>query len=155
MKKCICSGSYDPITIGHLDIIRRATLLFDEVVVAVLDNPNKKAMFSIDTRKQMIAEAVANMPSVKVVHFSGLLADIANAEKADCIVRGLRNSVDYEYEKQMAQVNSRLASNIETIFIPTDFKYMHISSSIVKELAHLGADISEYVPECVIKYFEK
>ena len=154
MKKCICSGSYDPVTFGHLDVIERAAGLFDVAVVAVLDNPTKTPRFPLDTRIKMVQEATAHIENVKVIGYHGLLADVAVKEGATAIVRGLRNSVDYEYEKQMAVVNSKLAKNIETIFIPTRFEYMHISSSIVKELAMLNADISEYVPACVIKYFQ-
>ena len=152
MKKCICSGSYDPITVGHLDIIERATSLFDEVIVAVVDNKSKKSTFTIEQRLKMVKTSTKNMKKIKLIGFDGLLAEAVKNEGAIAIVRGLRNSVDYEYEKQMAVVNAQLVPGVETIFIPTRAEYMHISSSIVKELAQLGVDVSSMVPECVQDY---
>ena len=152
MKRAVYPGSFDPITSGHLDIIERAICLFDEVYVAVISNPEKqKPYFSLDDRISMLKEATAGIKNVKIDSFDGLLVDYAKNIKASAIVRGLRAVSDFDYEFQMALTNRKMNPNIETVFLMTDYKYSYLSSSIVKQIAHLKGNITGLVPKNVAK----
>ncbi|MDF0531204.1 pantetheine-phosphate adenylyltransferase [Tsukamurella sp. 8F] len=145
MSKAVCPGSFDPVTLGHLDVFRRAARLFDEFVVTVVVNPNKSGMFGIDERIALIEENVADLGNVTVDQWTGLLVDYARECGADAIVKGLRNSTDFDYEQPMASMNAHL-TGVETVFLCTDPKYAFVSSSLVKEVRKLGGDIDELVP---------
>ena len=146
VRIALCPGSFDPVTNGHLDIIERATKLFDWVHVAVLDNPNKKGLFSRDERLAMLKEATAGWPTVDTGTFSGLVVDYARAKGACAIVRGLRAVSDFEYEFQMASMNRYLYPDLETVFVMTSVEYAFLSSSLVKEVASYGGDVRRWVP---------
>lgn len=149
MKIAICPGSFDPITLGHLDIIQRASVMFDKVIVAVLVNPEKNPSFTADERLAMINEVTADMPNVEAECFEGLLADYARMKNAQAIVKGLRAVTDFEYEFQMSLINRKLNPETDTIFLTTSVQHMYLSSSMVKSVARFGGDISEFVPECI------
>lgn len=150
--KALYTGSFDPITVGHMNIIERASRLYDSLTIGVIDNPSKKAMFSLEEREEMIRETFSHIANVNVDHFSGLLADYVNANNYNVIVRGLRATADFEYEIQMAQMNARLFnSSVETVFLMTDPKYSFISSSMVKEVNSLGGCIEGLVPDEILK----
>jgi pantetheine-phosphate adenylyltransferase len=150
MKKAIFPGSFDPITNGHYDIIKRSVSLFDEIVVAIGVNAEKKYMFSLEERKRFIEEAFQNEPKVKVITYSGLTIDLCKKENAEFILRGLRNPADFEFEKAIAHTNRSL-SKIETVFLLTAAGTSFISSSIVRDVLRNGGDISTLVPKAVIK----
>ena len=150
MKKAIYPGSFDPLTLGHLDIIERSARIVDELVVGVLNNSAKNSLFSLDERVSMIKEMTDSMPNVTVTSFNGLLVDYMREIDATIIVRGLRAVTDFEYELQMSQTNSILDDNIDTIFFTTSLEYAYLSSSTVREAAFYGADISRFVPESVV-----
>jgi len=144
----LCPGTFDPVTNGHLDIIERAGRHFDSVVVAVLDNPAKEPMFSVEERVSMLKEATAGLRNVEVASFSGLLVEFAKERGSPVIVKGLRAVTDFEYEIQMAQMNRRLA-DVETFFMTTAPNWSYLSSSLVKEVARHGGDVSGLVPAVV------
>jgi pantetheine-phosphate adenylyltransferase len=146
----LCPGTFDPVTNGHLSIARRATGLFDRVVVAVVDNPSKAPLFSVEERVDMLREAVADLDRVDVDSFSGLLVDYARTRGFGAIVKGLRAVSDFEYEIQMAQMNRHL-SEIETCFIATSPQWSYLSSSLVREVARYGGDVSTLVPDHVAR----
>ena len=146
MKRAIYSGSFDPMTYGHLDIIKRASEVFDELIVSVLNNKTKTPLFSVSERVKILEEATKDMPNVKVDSFSGLLIDYAKEKDIHVIVRGLRAITDFEYELQLAQINHVQNEEIETVFLITNLKYSYLSSTIVKEIASYGGDISKFVP---------
>lgn len=150
MKRAIYPGSFDPVTFGHIDIIERSSRIVDELVVGVLNNSAKNSLFSLQERVNMIEEMTKDMPNVKVGSFDGLLVDYMNEIDATIIVRGLRAVTDFEYELQIAQTNHVQDENIETIFLTTNLKYSYLSSTIVKEFASYGGDISRFVPSCFI-----
>jgi len=147
MKRAVCPGSFDPITYGHLDIIERASAHFDQVVVAVLENRTKASLFTVAERIEMIRETTSKFPNVIVDSWSGLLVDYCKSNSVQAIVKGLRAVTDFDYELQMAQVN--LQSGIETMFMATAPAHSFLSSSLVKELAHYGGDVSSMVPKNV------
>lgn len=148
-NKAVYPGSFDPLTNGHLDIIERASNIFDEVTVALLINTSKNGIFSIDERIELLKEETKKFPNVKVDFFNGLLVDYCKLNNIHVILRGLRAVSDYEYEMQIAQMNRTLDIDIETMFLMTNTKYSFLSSSIVKEVAKFGGDISEVVPKSV------
>ncbi len=150
MKIAICPGSFDPITVGHLDIIHRATLLFDEVIVLVVINPDKTPSFTSDERIELIKKATQGMKNVKIDSFGGLLADYAKEKNACAIVKGLRAVSDFEYEFQMALTNRKLNPSMETVFLNTSAENMYLSSSMVKQIARFGGDISSFVPNEIL-----
>ncbi|MBP3222601.1 MAG: pantetheine-phosphate adenylyltransferase [Actinomycetaceae bacterium] len=145
MSIAVCPGSFDPVTYGHIDIFRRASLLFDEIIVAVGENPSKEYMFTSDERAQMIRTAVTDIPGVRVDIIPGLLSDYCRDIGAQIVIKGVRSVADYSDEETMALLNYK-ASNVETMFMPSDPSFVHIASRYVKELASYGADVSEYVP---------
>ncbi len=149
MIKCVYPGSFDPITSGHLDIICRASAMFDDVTVAVLVNKNKKPAFTTEQRMDFIRRGTKHLPGVKVDSFSGLLVDYMREKGANLVIRGLRAISDFEYEFQMAAMNAKLAKDIETIFLMTDISNSFLSSSMVKELAYHGGDITGLVPDAI------
>ena len=149
MTTAVCPGSFDPITNGHLDIVTRASRHFDEVVVLVTGNPTKTSgLFSIDERVELIREVIAHLPNVRVDSWGGLLVDYTSAHHITALVKGLRSSLDYEYELPMAQMNRRL-TGVDTYFLLTDEKYGYISSSLTKEVAKFGGDVTGLVPDTV------
>lgn len=149
MTTAVCPGSFDPITNGHLDIITRASRHFDEVVVLVTGNPQKQSgLFTIEERVELIREVTAKLPGVRVDNWGGLLVDYTSAHGITALVKGLRSSLDYEYELPMAQMNRRL-TGVDTYFLFTDEKYGYISSSLTKEVAKYGGDVTGLVPEIV------
>ena len=146
----LCPGTFDPVTNGHLDVIGRAAGMFDGVVVAVLENPSKAPLLTIEERVSLLQEALVDQPTVRVASFGGLLVDFARAQDARMIVKGLRAVSDYEYEIQMAQMNQRIGG-VETLFMATSPKWSFLSSSLVKEVARLGGDVEGLVPDHVRK----
>ena len=150
MKIAIYPGSFDPVTLGHLDIIRRASIMFDRLIVAVMHNQNKKPAFSAEERVEFLKRTTADLPNVEVESFDGLLADYAKQKNACAIVKGLRAVSDFEYEFQMAQANRKLCYKAETIFLTSKSEYTYLSSSMVKQIAMFGGDISDFVPECIL-----
>nr|MBQ8252309.1 pantetheine-phosphate adenylyltransferase [Lachnospiraceae bacterium] len=152
MSKAIYPGSFDPMTCGHLDVIRRSADIFDEVTICVLNNVNKSALFSVEERVNILKEATKDLPNVKVESFSGLLIDYAKKKDIYVVIRGLRAITDFEYELQIAQTNRKLSGDrLDTMFLTTSLEYAYLSSSTVKEIASFGGDISECVPEFVAK----
>jgi pantetheine-phosphate adenylyltransferase len=149
VRRAACPGSFDPVTNGHIDIISRASALFDEVVVAVGVNKAKKRLFSAQERIEMLAEASAPFPNVRIDSFDGLLTDFCKAHDVHAIVKGLRAVSDFDYELQMAQMNSSL-SGVETVFVPTSPEYSFLASSLVKEVATYGGDVSGLIPPFVL-----
>ncbi|MEA4846556.1 MAG: pantetheine-phosphate adenylyltransferase [Clostridiaceae bacterium] len=147
MKIAVYPGSFDPATNGHLDIIKRSGLLFDKVIVAVLNNPNKHPLFSMEERVDILRRICNGIENVEIDNFSGLLIDYAKSKNANAIVKGLRAVSDFEYELQMAHMNKKLNPDIETIFIMTNSRYSYLSSSLVKEVAQFGGCIRGLVPE--------
>lgn len=149
MLRAVYPGSFDPVTNGHPDIIRRSRCLADELIVGVLNNKAKTPLFSVEERVKMLKEMTKNMTGVKVVPFEGLLVDFAKEMSAGIVVRGLRAVTDFEYELQMAQTNNKLSPELETVFLTTSLEYSYLSSTIVKEVAAFGGDISQFVPETI------
>lgn len=149
MKKAIYAGSFDPVTLGHLDIIKRASHLVDVLVVAVLENPNKKSLFTVEERKQHLELVTDNLPNVEVASFQGLLADFATEIGATVAIRGLRNAIDFAAEYQMYLINRKLNHQLETIFLAADEEHLSLSSTNAKEIAVFGGNIDFMVPEQV------
>ena len=151
----IYPGTFDPVTNGHLSIVKRALKIFDKLIIAILINPNKVSLFSREERIEMIQEAVAGQPNVEVESFDGMLVDYAVKKKAKVILRGLRALSDFEYEFQMALMNRKLNRDVQSIFLMTDYKWFYISSTIIKEAASLGGDISGLVPHNVSRMLKE
>lgn len=150
-KIAICPGSFDPVTMGHLDIIRRGAKMFDKVIVVVMTNFAKKnASFSPEERMDLLKRATANIPNVEIDTYNGLLANYAREAGAVAIVKGLRAVTDFEYEFQQALINKKLNPEVETVFMTTQAENMFLSSSIVKQICALGGDVSDFVPECIL-----
>jgi len=148
MSGAVCPGSFDPVTLGHIDVFERAAAQFDEFVVAVLANPNKEGMFTLDERIAMITESTTHLPNLRVESGEGLVVDFARARGLTAIVKGLRTGTDFEYELQMAQMNKHIAG-VDTFFVATTPQYSFVSSSLAKEVAMLGGDVSQLLPEPV------
>jgi pantetheine-phosphate adenylyltransferase len=151
MQKAIYPGTFDPITNGHLDLIKRAAKLFPELIIAVASNQPKQPFFSLETRLACLKEAVKDLPGVQVHGFSELLVDFVKKQSGGVIIRGLRAASDFEHEFQLAGMNRKLDKNIETIFLTPSEECMFISSTLVREIAALGGDVSQFVPEVVVK----
>ena len=147
----IYPGTFDPITNGHVDLVHRAIHLFDHLIVAVGQNPEKQPLFDINERVQMVRESLQEFPLVGVEVFSGLLADFARQKSAVAIIRGLRAVSDFEFEFQMALINRRLAAEIETVFLMPNEKYTYLSSTVIKDVARHGGEVSRFVPELVLR----
>ena len=149
MLRAVYPGSFDPVTYGHLDIIRRSCHMVDELIVGVLYNKAKMPLFSVEERVRMLEETTKDLPNVKVVPFEGLLVEFARKMEARMVVRGLRAVTDFEYELQMAQTNHKLEPAVETVFLTTSLEHSYLSSTIVKEVSAFGGDISQFVPEAI------
>jgi pantetheine-phosphate adenylyltransferase len=150
MNRALYPGSFDPMTLGHLDIIKRASLMFDELIVAVLDNSQKSPLFSVDERVKILTEATKDMKNVRVDSFRGLTVDYCMKNNLHIMIRGLRAVTDFEYELQIAQTNRKISDNrVDTVFLTTDLQYSYLSSSTVKEIALYGGDVSHSVPPYV------
>ena len=156
MKIAIYPGSFDPITLGHLDIIRRAALCFDKVFVCVMDNCDKKShMFPAEKRLELLRRSVAELPNVEAELFRGLLADYAREKEAHVIVKGLRNATDFDLEYQMAAINRGIWSQLETVFLPASIESQHFSSTMVREMIRYGQPLEKYVPLAVAEELER
>lgn len=155
MKIAICPGSFDPVTLGHMDILSRASKVFDYLIVAVLINPEKHTAFTLDERIGLLKRCTAGMEHMEVVGFDGLLADYARQRGATAIVKGLRAMSDFEYEFQMALFNKRLNPELETVFLTPTAENMFLSSSGVKQVAGFGGDISSFVPACILQEIQQ
>ncbi|HZZ51905.1 MAG TPA: pantetheine-phosphate adenylyltransferase [Pseudonocardia sp.] len=150
MRRAVCPGSFDPVTNGHLDIIERTAGLFDEIIVAVLRNQNKRGLFTVEERIEMIGEVTEHLPNVRVSSFNGLLVDFCVQHDVRAVVKGLRAVTDFDYELQMAQMNRRL-SGVDTLFMSTSPEYSFIASSLVKEVAKYGGDVAHLLPGPVFR----
>ena len=150
MKRVVCPGSFDPITFGHLDIVERASSIFDEVVIAVMVNKTKQTLFTVEERIEMTKEVTSKFPNVKVDSWSGLLVDYCKKNDISIIVKGLRAVTDFDYELQMSQINLQL-QGVETLFLSTAPAHSFLSSSLVKEIASHGGDVSSYIPAVLLE----
>ena len=150
MKRGIYPGSFDPITLGHLDIILRSSKIVDKLIIGVLNNSTKKPLFTVNERVNMIREVTKGIENVEVESFEGLLVDFADLKEAGLIVRGLRAITDFDYELQLAQTNNKINPHVDTLFLTTSVEYSYLSSSIVKEIAKYGGDITQLVPESIV-----
>lgn len=155
MLRAVYPGSFDPVTLGHLDVIRRSSDIVDELIIGILNNNAKMPLFSVEERVKILDEVTMDLPNVKVVPFDGLLVDFARMNDAKVIIRGLRAITDFEYEFRMSQTNGKLAPDIETLFLTTSLEYSYLSSSTVKEIAAFGGDISQFVPPYVEQEIKK
>ena len=151
MKRAVYTGSFDPVTNGHMDIIRRASEIFDVLIVSILNNKEKTPLFSVEERVKILEEATKDLPNVQIDSFSGLLVDYAREKDLHVIVRGLRAITDFEYELQMAQTNHKLEEKIDTVFLTTSLEYAYLSSSAIKQIASFDGDITPCVPDFVAK----
>ena len=151
MLRAIYPGSFDPVTYGHIDIMRRSCKIVDELIVGVLSNKAKIPLFSVEERVKMLEEVTKDFPNVKIIPFEGLLVEFAKQMDAKVIVRGLRAITDFEYELQMSQTNHKIEPEIETLFLTTSLEFSFLSSTTVKEVASFGGDITQFVPEVIVK----
>lgn len=149
MRLAVYPGSFDPVTNGHIDILEKTSKLFDRIIIAVVHNVGKNALFSLNERVNLIRESTSHIPNIEVQSFSGLLVDYVKQKEACAIIRGLRTVADFEYEMHIAQINRRMLPEVETIFVLADSRYIFVSSSIIKEAALLGGDVTGLVPEAV------
>ena len=151
LRRCVCPGSYDPVTLGHVDVVARAAALYDEVVVAVLHNPAKRGMFGVEERVDLLGRALAHLPNIRIEPFARvLLVDVCREVGAQAIVKVLRGDTDFAYELPMALMNRHL-TGVETVFLPGDPEFAHVSSSLVKEVSGLGGDVTGLVPDAVLE----
>ena len=155
MLRAIYPGSFDPVTNGHLDVIRRSSKMVDELIVGVLNNNAKMPLFSVEERVRMLEEVTKDIPNVRIYPFDGLLIDVAAKMEAGVVIRGLRAITDFEYELQMSQTNHKLNPDVETIFLTTSIEYSYLSSTTVKEIASYNGDITQFVPEAVVGKLEQ
>ena len=155
MKIAVYPGSFDPATYGHLDVIKRAAVSFDKVIVGVLHNSSKSPLFSVEERVKMLKEVTKDLDNIRIVPFDGLLVEFASRMNAGLVIRGLRAITDFEYELQMSQTNQKLDPNIETMFLTTSIEYSYLSSTTVREIAAFGGDLTQFVPEAVALELEK
>lgn len=155
MSKAVYPGTFDPVTLGHLDIIDRGRKIFSELVVAILQNPGKAPLFSVEERIQMLRELTDEMPNVRVDSFDGMAIDYVKGQATNIILRGIRTVSDFEYELQMALTNRTLAQDLETVFVMSNERYYFMSSRLVKEAVQLGADVSAFVPPAVQERLRK
>lgn len=151
MRVAIYPGSFDPVTLGHLDIIERSSKMFDHVIIGVLNNTSKTPLFSLDERVNILNDVISNLNNVSVESFNGLLVDFLREKNSNVIIRGLRALTDFDLEMQMAQSNRMVAPEIDTVFLSTSLQYSYLSSSVVKEYARYGVNLKDFVPECVIE----
>ena len=155
MTTAVYPGSFDPVTNGHLDVIRRSSKMVDELIVGVLNNNAKMPLFSVEERVRMLEEVTKDIPNVRIYPFDGLLIDFAAKMEAGVVIRGLRAITDFEYELQMSQTNHKLNPDVETIFLTTSIEYSYLSSTTVKEIASYNGDITQFVPEAVVGKLEQ
>ena len=155
MTRAIYPGSFDPVTLGHLDIIRRASKTVSELIVGVLNNGGKTPLFTIEERVEMLKEVTKDLPNVKVMSFSGLLVDFAKHTDSNLVVRGLRAISDFDYELQMAQTNRKMNADVDTMFLATSLEYAYLSSTIMKEVANFGGDLSKFAPREITEAVEE
>lgn len=155
MNIAVYPGSFDPVTYGHIDIIKRGAETFDKVIVAILENPHKRPLFSIEERKDFLICATSDIPNVQIESFDGLVANYMDQVQAKVIIKGLRAVSDFEYELKMASINKKLAPHVETLFMMANNRYSFLSSSVVKEVAQFGGDISDLVTQEVLEAFKK
>jgi len=154
-RKAIYPGTFDPITLGHINIAEKAAKLFQEVVVAVADFTGKSTLFSLDERAELCSVALKHIPNIRVATFNGLAVDFAKSESCSFMIRGMRAVSDFEYELSLALTNKKLSPDIETIFLVPSLRYMYLSSSMIKQLADLGSDLDDFVPQNVIEAFSR
>ncbi|MGN0151329.1 MAG: pantetheine-phosphate adenylyltransferase [Wujia sp.] len=150
MSVAIYPGSFDPVTLGHYDIIKRSSVMFDHLIIGVLNNTAKTPLFSLEERVNMLKDTVSELDNVSVESFNGLLVDFVKQKHTNIIIRGLRALTDFDLEMQMAQSNRMVAPDVDTVFLSTSLEYSYLSSSIVKEYARYGVDLKDFVPQCVI-----
>ena len=155
MLRAIYPGSFDPVTYGHIDIMRRSCKIVDELIVGVLSNKAKIPLFSVEARVKMLKEVTKDLDNIRIVPFDGLLVEFASRMNAGLVIRGLRAITDFEYELQMSQTNQKLDPNIETMFLTTSIEYSYLSSTTVREIAAFGGDLTQFVPEAVALELEK
>lgn len=155
MSTAVYPGSFDPITMGHVDVVMRASQMFEQVIMAVVKNPGKKPLISLEDRVKLVRESIRHLSNVKVESFEGLTVDLAKKHQANVIIRGLRAVSDFENEFAMAQINKRLSPDVDTVFLTAGVEYQFLSSSMMKEVAALGGDISGLVPEQVRQYLKQ
>ena len=155
MLRAIYPGSFDPVTYGHIDIMRRSCKIVDELIVGVLSNKAKIPLFSVEERDKMLKEVTKDLDNIRIVPFDGLLVEFASRMNAGLVIRGLRAITDFEYELQMSQTNQKLDPNIETMFLTTSIEYSYLSSTTVREIAAFGGDLTQFVPEAVALELEK
>ncbi len=156
MSVAVYPGSFDPVTLGHYDIIKRSAKMFDHVIIGVLNNTSKTPLFSLEERVNMLKDAVSDLDNVSVESFNGLLVDFVRQKDTNIIIRGLRALTDFDLEMQMAQGNRTIAPDVDTVFLSTSLEYSYLSSSVVKEYARYGVELTDFVPKCVVsKLVEK
>ncbi|MDO4430449.1 MAG: pantetheine-phosphate adenylyltransferase [Lonepinella koalarum] len=150
MKTVIYPGTFDPITNGHLDIIQRSAVLFPHVLVAVAHNPSKKPLFGLEERVELVRQSISHLPNVSVIGFADLLANVVKQQQISAIIRGMRTTMDFEYELQLAHLNRQLTQGVESLFLPSNEQWSYVSSTIVREIHLHGGDVSQFVPQPVI-----